>query len=63
MVVRVARTLCDKVSKKTNVSNLGFRWRQPLSSTAKYVELPFKTERLRVAPLCAYRRILNAIEV
>ena len=33
-----------------------------LRKTAKYVELPFRTERLRAAPLYSFRRILNFLE-
>ena len=31
-------------------------------SSQKYAELPFRTERLRGAPLYRYRRVLNALE-
>ena len=34
----------------------------PLRNTKKYVEKPFKTERLRGAPLYSFRRILNFLE-
>ena len=33
-----------------------------LSYTAKYAELPFRTERLRGAPIYYFRQILNFLE-
>ena len=33
-----------------------------LRYTAKYAELPFRTERLRGAPIYSFRRILNFLE-
>ena len=35
---------------------------RPLRHTAKYVELPFRTERLRGAPIYSFRRLLNFID-
>ena len=34
----------------------------PLRHAAKYIEFPFRTERLRAAPLYSFRRILNFLE-
>ena len=34
----------------------------PLRKTKKYVELPFRTERLRAAPLYSFRRVLNFLD-
>ena len=34
----------------------------PLRCAPKYVELPFRAERLRAAPLYSYRRVLNALQ-
>ena len=33
-----------------------------LRYTAKYAEMPFRTERLRGAPLYSFRRVLNFLE-
>ena len=34
----------------------------PLRQPNKYVELPFRTKRLRAAPLYSFRRILNHLD-
>ena len=33
-----------------------------LRKSQKYLELPFKTERLRGAPIYSYRRVLNFLD-